>query len=106
MTQAIADVSFHGNCANAMRFDEKARRGKLFGGDFPANLHHEGIKGASITVDYATIAEAEQVVAALAEGGQVTMPVQAAFWAKRWGMLVDKFGRLWIVNGEPIAFGT
>jgi len=32
----------------------------------------------------------------------VTMPMQSAFWAKRWGMLVDKFGTPWIVNGEPI----
>jgi PhnB protein len=25
-----------------------------------------------------------------------------AFWAKRWGMLVDKFGAPWIVKGAPI----
>jgi PhnB protein len=25
-----------------------------------------------------------------------------AFWAKRFGMLVDKFGTPWLVNGEPI----
>lgn len=53
MTQAIAYLSFNGNCAEAMRFYEKA-----------------------------TVAEAEQVFAALSEGGQVTMPVQPAFWAK------------------------
>jgi PhnB protein len=35
-------------------------------------------------------------------GGQVTMPMQPAFWAKQWGMLVDKFGTPWIVNGELI----
>jgi PhnB protein len=38
----------------------------------------------------------------LAEGGQVTMPMQEAFWAKRWGMLVDRFGTPWIVNGELV----
>jgi PhnB protein len=56
----------------------------------------------TITVDYATVAEAEKVFAALSEGGQVTMPMQAAFWAKRWGMVVDKFGTPWNVNGEQI----
>jgi len=28
------------------------------------------------------------------------MPMQPAFWAKAWGMLLDKFGAPWIVNGE------
>ncbi|MDF3831738.1 VOC family protein [Cupriavidus basilensis] len=74
--------------------------GMLFGGDCPGHLPYEGIKGVSIAVDYATTEEAEQVFAALASGGQVTMPMQAAFWAKRWGMLIDRFGTPWIVNGE------
>lgn len=78
--------------------------GLLYAGDAPAHLPYEGIKGVSITVDYATTTEAGQVFAALAEGGQVTMPVQPAFWAKSWGMLVDKFGTNWIVNGEPIPY--
>jgi len=141
MTQAIAYLSFNGNCADAMRFYEKALHGKLevlmsgaqspmaehipkefadrilharlalsgggliYAGDCPAHLPYEGIKGVSMNVDYPTVAEDEQVFAALAEGGQVTMPVQPAFWAKSWGMLVDKFGTSWIVNGEPIPYG-
>jgi PhnB protein len=76
--------------------------GLLFAGDAPAHVPYEGIKGVSITVDYDTVAAAEKVFAALAFGGQVTMPMQSAFWARRWGMLVDKFGTPWIVNGEPI----
>ena len=76
--------------------------GLLHAGDAPAHVPYEGIKGVSIAVDYDSVAAAEKVVAALAAGGQVTMPMQSAFWAKRWGMLVDKFGTPWIVNGEPI----
>jgi PhnB protein len=76
--------------------------GLLYAGDAPANVPYEGIKGVSIAVDYASVAEAEKVFNALGAGGQVTMPMQPAFWAKRWGMLVDKFGAAWIVNGEPI----
>ena len=77
--------------------------GMLYGGDSPAHIPYEGIKGVSITVDFATVAEAEKAFAALAEGGQVTMPMQSAFWAKRWGMLIDRFGTPWNVNGEQIA---
>jgi len=138
MTQAIAYLGFDGNCADAMRFYEKALGGKLevlmsgaespmaeqmpkefahrilharlalpgggllYAGDTPTNVPYEGIKGVSIAVDYASVAEAEKVFNALAEGGQVTMPMQPAFWARRWGMLIDRFGTPWIVNGEPI----
>src|SRR5882672_12655221 len=74
--------------------------GLLFAGDAPANMPYEGIKGVSITLNYDTAAEAQKVFDALAAGGKVTMPIQPAFWAKTWGMLVDKFGTPWIVNGE------
>lgn len=141
MTQAIAYLAFDGNCAEAMRFYERALHGKLelmmkgadspmahmipkefgqriiharlalpgggmlYAGDAPANVPYEGIKGVSITVDYDTVEEAQQVFDALAEGGRVGMPMQPAFWAKQWGMLVDKFGTPWNVNGELIPLG-
>ena len=76
--------------------------GTLYAGDCPAHVPYEGIKGVSIAIDFHTIARAERVFATLADGGQVTMPMQSAFWAKRWGMLTDRFGTPWIVNGEPI----
>jgi PhnB protein len=76
--------------------------GLLFAGDTPTQMPYEGIKGVSITLNYDTIPEAQKVFNALAEGGQVTMPMQPAFWAKTWGMLVDKFGTPWIVNGEML----
>jgi len=78
--------------------------GLLYAGDAPAHVPYEGIKGVSIALDFDTVAEAERVFAEMSAGGQVTMPMQGAFWAKRWGMLVDKFGAPWIINGEPIPF--
>ena len=76
--------------------------GMLYAGDTPANVPYEGIKGVSITVDYPTVAEAQRVFDALAAGGRVTMAMQETFWARRFGMLVDRFGTPWIVNGEPL----
>jgi len=78
--------------------------GVLFAGDAPANVPYGGIKGVSIALNYDTTAEAQGVFAALATGGQVTMPMQPAFWAKAFGMLVDRFGVAWIVNGEMLPF--
>lgn len=66
--------------------------GTLDAGDAPLQPAYEGIKGVSITLNYATTAEAEAAFAALADGGRVTMPMQKALWAKRCRMLVDRFG--------------
>ena len=74
--------------------------GVLYAGDAPAHVPYEGVKGVSFALNYDTTAQAQNVFDALSAGGQVTMPMQAAFWAKAWGMLVDRFGTPWIVNGE------
>ena len=74
--------------------------GMLMAGDCPTTVPYEGIKGVSLTLNYDTIPEAERAFKALSEGGSITMPMQPAFWAKSWGMLVDRFGTPWIVNGE------
>jgi PhnB protein len=79
--------------------------GYLYAGDCPPHQPYEGIKGVALTLNYDTVAEAERVFQALlADGGTVTMALQATFWAKVWGMLVDRFGIPWIVNGERIPF--
>ena len=60
-----------------------------------------GSKGFSLSLSYATTGEAKKIFDALAEGGRVTMPMQESFWAKAFGMLVDRYGTAWMVNGEP-----
>lgn len=42
--------------------------------------------------------EGERVFNALAEGGQVSMPLQQAFWGGRFGSLTDRFGIQWMVS--------
>lgn len=78
--------------------------GSLMAGDCPQDMRYEGIKGVSITLNYDTVAAAERTFAALAAGGTVTMPMQPSFWAKAFGMCVDRFGASWIVNGEMLPF--
>ena len=34
----------------------------------------------------------------IADGGNVTMPMQETFWAARFGMVTDKFGVNWMFN--------
>jgi len=78
--------------------------GMLFAGDAPAHVPYEGIKGVSLVLNYDTVAEAQAVFDRLAAGGQVTMAMQPAFWAKSWGMLVDRYGTAWMVNGELLQY--
>ena len=54
-------------------------------------------EGVSLTITTADAAEAERVFAALAEGGQVQMPMAPTFFAERFGMVADRFGVSWMV---------
>lgn len=55
-------------------------------------------QGFSLSVTVANEAEANRVFAALAEGGQVQMPLAKTFWSPRFGMLSDRFGVGWMVS--------
>jgi PhnB protein len=42
--------------------------------------------------------EARRVFTAFAEGGEVRMPLGKTFWSPCFGMVVDRFGVLWMVT--------
>jgi len=42
--------------------------------------------------------EADRAFAALADGGQVRMPLTKTFWSPRFGMVVDRFGIGWMIS--------
>jgi PhnB protein len=76
----------------------------LFAGDAPPGTPYDGVKGVMLALQYDTVDEAQSAFHALSQGGEVTMPLAPAFWARTFGMLTDRFGVSWAVNGEPIAF--
>ena len=59
---------------------------------------HEVPKGFYVSLIIKDPAEADRVFGALSEGATIRMPIQETFWAKRFGMLVDRFGIPWMVN--------
>ena len=61
---------------------------------------YQGIKGCAVSLQPDTVAEAERVFNALAEGGRIEMPLEKTFWAERFGLLVDRFGVSWMINCE------
>jgi PhnB protein len=54
-------------------------------------------QGFALTINAKDEAEADKKFGALADGGQVTMPLSGTFFAKRFGMLTDKFGVGWMI---------
>jgi PhnB protein len=69
----------------------------LMGADGPPP-HAPQSGGTTINIMVDTPADAERIFAALAEGGDVKMAMAETFWAQRWGMLVDRYGKPWMVN--------
>ena len=57
----------------------------------------EAFKGFSLSLTVANEAEADSKFAALSKGGKVTMPLGKTFFARRFGMAVDRFGVNWMV---------
>lgn len=53
----------------------------------------------SLTVE--NEAEADRVFNALAEGGQVHMPLGKTFFSPRFGMVADRFGVGWMIYVAP-----
>ena len=58
-------------------------------------------KGFALSLTAANEAEADRLFAALAEGGQVQMPLTKTFFSPRFGMAADRFGVSWMVYVEP-----
>jgi PhnB protein len=136
MPHPIPYLAFDGNCAEAMRFYERALGGRLellmrnadspmaaqtpkehtdrilharlalpgggmlYAGDCPPQMPHQAVRGVAFTLNFETVEEARRMFDALADGASATTALQPMFWAKIWGMLTDRFGIPWIINGE------
>ncbi|MDQ3060760.1 MAG: VOC family protein [Pseudomonadota bacterium] len=58
-------------------------------------------QGVSLSLAVPTDAEAQRLFSALAEGGQVQMPLGRTFFASSFGMVADRFGVPWMVITAP-----
>ena len=58
-------------------------------------------QGLSLSLTVSNEAEADRVFGALADGGQVQMPLNKTFWSPRFGMVTDRFGLGWMVTAMP-----
>jgi PhnB protein len=72
---------------------------QVMGSDAPGGRYNKP-QGYAVNIDVETPEEAERIFAGLSEGGNVGMVMQETFWAKRFGMVTDRFGTHWMVNCE------
>ncbi|MBE7550063.1 MAG: VOC family protein [Anaerolineales bacterium] len=71
----------------------------LMGSDAPASMQPDPFgKNIHISISTTSEAEAKRLFNGLSAGGQVTMPLDKAFWGDYFGMLTDKFGIPWMVS--------
>lgn len=71
----------------------------LMAGDVPPGVAFTPMQGVMLALTYPSADEARRVFAALAEGGNVTMPLAGTFWAEAFGMVTDRWGTPWGVSG-------
>lgn len=55
-------------------------------------------RGVTLYLEADDAAAAERLYNALADGGQVHMPLGKTFWSPCFGMLADRFGVAWMVS--------
>ena len=58
-------------------------------------------QGFSLSLPAANETDAKRKFTALAEGGQVQMPLGKTFWSPCFGMVADRFGVGWMVTVAP-----
>jgi len=75
----------------------------LLGSDATSGHPYPGKQGIALALEYPTVSDAQRVFDQLAEGGNVTMPLQKTFWAEAYGALLDRFGTRWMVSGGRIT---
>ena len=57
-------------------------------------------EGFALSIDTKDEAAADRMFTALADGGQVRMPLGETFFARRFGMVADRFGVGWMIIVE------
>jgi Uncharacterized protein conserved in bacteria len=92
---AQADLIMHA----ALTFDDSV----VMGSDDPTTDSFGPVQGMQVNYDTADVDQAKRVFEALAEEGQVMLPIGPTFWSPMFGMCVDRFGTPWMVGAEAPA---
>lgn len=73
----------------------------LMASDMPDGMPYEVLQGFSVSLSGISQARTQEIWDALSAGATVTMPLDTPPWGGTFGMLVDRFGVPWMLNGDP-----
>ena len=71
---------------------------KFMVSDCPPGVSVNSGEQVSLSLNFTSLDDIEKTFAAMAEGGNITMPIQDTFWGARFAMTKDKFGVHWMFN--------
>ena len=71
----------------------------LMASDYPPGMPGETQKAVSLSHAVPSVAAGQAIYDRLAQGGEAIMPFGETFWAEGFGMLRDRFGTHWMING-------
>jgi PhnB protein len=69
---------------------------ELIGNDVPPE-HFQPIRSSYLYLAVDSADDADRIYTALAEGGEIGMPIAETFFATRFAQLRDRFGTLWTI---------
>ncbi len=75
----------------------------LMASDDPTSDSFGPVQGMQVNVTLDDVDEAKRVFEALAEEGEIQMPLAETSWSPLFGMCLDRFGTPWMVNAEAPA---
>lgn len=77
--------------------------GAFMASDTPGAEPCGPIANAAVCLTFDTLAHAERIFAAFAQDGTVQVDFGPTFWAQGFGMVRDRFGTPWMINGPITA---
>ena len=93
---AEADLVMHSQLTTADGFT-------IMGSDTPDRMPYSAPAGVTMSISGDEESKLEGFWNALADGGQVTMPLDTPPWGGKFGMLVDRYGVPWMINVNAAA---
>lgn len=97
----LAEQCAAGSAERIMHTQLRLGDRRLMASDCPPDQAYAGMQCVSLSLSFDTVAEAENIYAALSENAEVRMALAPTFWAGAFAMLVDRFGTPWMINGAP-----
>jgi PhnB protein len=85
----------------ALKFDDQL----LMGSDDPTRDDVGEVSGMMVNYSVADVADATKAFNALADGGEVRLPIGETSWSPAFGMCVDRFGTPWMVSADSSETG-